>query len=115
MRIRKICGKRDGLVPVSYTHLNIREQMLIYGVDEMDETIQLIKEKKINGSIVCLLYTSVNAVAPGFIQPAMTDTLSEDVQANAKNNIPMKKFGSVQDLSLIHIYWNGWLFNIVLC
>ena len=30
------------------TKYNIREQMLIYGVDEMDETIQLIKEKKIN-------------------------------------------------------------------
>lgn len=34
----------------------IREQMLIYGVDEMDETIQLIKEKKINGSIVVSFY-----------------------------------------------------------
>ena len=33
---------------------------------------------------------NVNAVAPGFIQTAMTDTLSEDVQANDKNNIPMK-------------------------
>ena len=42
---------------------------------------------------------NVNAVAPGFIQTAMTDTLSEDVQANAKNNIPMKKFGSVQDVA----------------
>lgn len=30
--------------------------MLIYGVDEMDETIQLIKEKKINGSIVVSFY-----------------------------------------------------------
>ena len=42
---------------------------------------------------------NVNAVAPGVIQTAMTDTLSEDVQANAKNNIPMKKFGSVQDVA----------------
>ena len=42
---------------------------------------------------------NVNDVAPGFIQTAMTDTLSEDVQANAKNNIPMKKFGSVQDVA----------------
>lgn len=42
---------------------------------------------------------NVNAVAPGFIQTEMTDTLSEDVQANAKNNIPMKKFGSVQDVA----------------
>ena len=42
---------------------------------------------------------NVNAVAPGFIQTAMTDTLSEDVQANVKNNIPMKKFGSVQDVA----------------
>lgn len=38
------------------TKYNIREQMLIYGVDEMDETIQLIKEKKINGSIVVSFY-----------------------------------------------------------
>ena len=42
---------------------------------------------------------NVNAVAPGFIQTAMTDTLSEDVQANAKNNITMKKFGSVHDVA----------------
>ncbi len=42
---------------------------------------------------------NVNAVAPGFIQTAMTDNLSEDVQANARNNIPMKKFGSVQDVA----------------
>ena len=38
------------------TKYNIREQMLIYGVDEMDETIQLITEKKINGSIVVSFY-----------------------------------------------------------
>lgn len=41
----------------------------------------------------------VNAVAPGFIQTAMTEKLSADVQAAAKQSIPMKQFGNVQDVA----------------
>ena len=33
---------------------------------------------------------NVNAVAPGFIQTAMTDTLSEDVQANVRFRLPYR-------------------------
>lgn len=42
---------------------------------------------------------NVNAVAPGFIQTAMTDKLSEDVQQAAKASIPMQHFGSVEDVA----------------
>lgn len=41
----------------------------------------------------------VNAIAPGFIQTEMTSALSEDVMKAAKQNIPMKTFGSVQDVA----------------
>lgn len=42
---------------------------------------------------------NVNAVAPGFIQTAMTDKLSEEVQAAAKSSIPMNAFGTVEDVA----------------
>lgn len=42
---------------------------------------------------------NVNAVAPGFIQTAMTDKLSEDVQNAAKATIPLQHFGSVEDVA----------------
>lgn len=42
---------------------------------------------------------NVNAVAPGFIQTDMTDKLSEEVQAAAKQNIPLQKFGQVEDVA----------------
>ena len=41
----------------------------------------------------------VNAIAPGFIQTAMTDQLSEEAKQAAMNQIPMKRFGSVEDIS----------------
>ncbi|XMB71858.1 3-oxoacyl-[acyl-carrier-protein] reductase [Mycoplasmatota bacterium WC30] len=41
----------------------------------------------------------VNAVAPGFIQTDMTDLLPEQVQENYKNQIPLKRFGSVEDVA----------------
>lgn len=40
-----------------------------------------------------------NAIAPGFIQTDMTDVLSERVQEAAKQQIPLKRFGTVEDVA----------------
>jgi 3-oxoacyl-[acyl-carrier protein] reductase len=40
-----------------------------------------------------------NAVAPGFIQTAMTDKLPEDIKQKMNETIPMKKFGTVDDIA----------------
>ncbi len=42
---------------------------------------------------------TVNAVAPGFIETDMTNALSEDVRTLYMAQIPMKRFGSVQDIA----------------
>lgn len=42
---------------------------------------------------------TVNAVAPGFIQTEMTDVLSETVKAGAAEQIPMKHFGTAEDIA----------------
>ena len=36
--------------------LNVRDSMLIYGVDDMPETIELIKDGQIDGSVVTSFY-----------------------------------------------------------
>jgi 3-oxoacyl-[acyl-carrier protein] reductase len=41
----------------------------------------------------------VNAVAPGFIETAMTDKLSEDVRQGMKQNIPLGRFGKPEDVA----------------
>ncbi|MCP4396077.1 MAG: 3-oxoacyl-[acyl-carrier-protein] reductase [bacterium] len=41
----------------------------------------------------------VNAVAPGFIESAMTQALSEDVRTAYLDAIPLKEFGSAQDVA----------------
>jgi 3-oxoacyl-[acyl-carrier protein] reductase len=41
----------------------------------------------------------VNAVAPGFIQSAMTDTLSEEVRKMYLEQIPLKELGTSQDIA----------------
>lgn len=41
----------------------------------------------------------VNAIAPGFIQTDMTDILSEDVKQNIMNQIPLKRFGNVNEVA----------------
>jgi 3-oxoacyl-[acyl-carrier protein] reductase len=41
----------------------------------------------------------VNAVAPGFIQTAMTDALSDSVKDEMKKAIPLNEFGSPEDVS----------------
>lgn len=42
---------------------------------------------------------NVNAVAPGFIDTAMTQKLGDGVKDAALASIPMKKFGDVQDIA----------------
>jgi 3-oxoacyl-[acyl-carrier protein] reductase len=41
----------------------------------------------------------VNAVAPGFIRTAMTDALTEDVQTQMKQSIPLGRFGEAGDVA----------------
>ena len=40
-----------------------------------------------------------NVVAPGFIETDMTTFLNEDEKAEVSKNIPMKRFGTVQDVA----------------
>lgn len=40
-----------------------------------------------------------NAVAPGFIQTAMTEALSEEVKNQMKSNIPLGQFGTPEDVT----------------
>ncbi len=42
---------------------------------------------------------TVNAVAPGFINTKMTDVLPEEVKNNYMKEIPLKKFGEVEDIA----------------
>ncbi|WP_027625464.1 3-oxoacyl-[acyl-carrier-protein] reductase [Clostridium lundense] len=42
---------------------------------------------------------NVNAVAPGFIETDMTDSLSEKVKEGALANIPLKRFGKAEDIA----------------
>lgn len=42
---------------------------------------------------------TVNAVAPGFIETAMTDVLKETIKDEMKKLIPMGRFGSVEDVA----------------
>ena len=42
---------------------------------------------------------TVSAVAPGFIQTAMTDVLSDEIKEQMKSQIPLGTFGSVQDIA----------------
>ena len=42
---------------------------------------------------------TINAVAPGFIQTAMTDVLSDSVKEEMKRLIPLGRFGRVEDVA----------------
>ena len=42
---------------------------------------------------------TVNAVAPGFIETAMTDVLPENIKEEMKRLIPLGKFGTVDDVA----------------
>jgi 3-oxoacyl-[acyl-carrier protein] reductase len=61
---------------------------------------------------------TVNAIAPGFIQTEMTDVLSDKVKEGLNANIPMKRFGTVEDVAsaayflATHKYITGQVINI---
>jgi len=40
-----------------------------------------------------------NAVAPGFIQSKMTDVLHDDVKKAYMDTIPLKRFGTAEDIA----------------
>ena len=40
-----------------------------------------------------------NAVAPGFIQSKMTDVLPEDVKKAYMETIPLRRFGTAEDIA----------------
>src|SRR5690606_14684363 len=40
---------------------------------------------------------TVNAVAPGFIQTAMTDVLNEDIKTRLQGEIPLGRMGVTED------------------
>jgi 3-oxoacyl-[acyl-carrier protein] reductase len=42
---------------------------------------------------------TVNAVAPGFIQTGMTDVLPEKVKEEVKKQVPLARFGTVEDVA----------------
>ncbi len=42
---------------------------------------------------------TVNAVAPGFIQTNMTDALTDKVKETTLNSIPLKRFGTAEDVA----------------
>lgn len=47
---------------------------------------------------------TVNAVAPGFIETEMTDTLSEDVKQNYLNTIPLKRFAKSEEVAALVLF-----------
>lgn len=50
---------------------------------------------------------TVNAVAPGFIQTDMTDELDEKMQEAIKAQIPLKSFGTVEDIAAAVMFLAG--------
>ena len=49
----------------------------------------------------------VNAVAPGFVQTAMTDSLPEDIKNKALESIPLKRFATVDDIAKAVLFLAG--------
>lgn len=47
---------------------------------------------------------NVNAIAPGFIQTAMTDELSEKVRESIAENIPLRKLGTPEDVAKLVVF-----------
>ena len=42
---------------------------------------------------------TVNAVAPGFIETDMTANLKEQIRDQLKDNVPLKRLGTVEDVA----------------
>jgi 3-oxoacyl-[acyl-carrier protein] reductase len=49
----------------------------------------------------------VNAVAPGFIETKMTEVLTEDIRKKMLEAIPLKRFGSAQDVAKAVLFLAG--------
>ena len=47
---------------------------------------------------------TVNAIAPGFIETDMTNVLSDSVKAKMLENIPLKRFGDVDDVARVAVF-----------
>ncbi len=47
---------------------------------------------------------TVNAIAPGFIQTAMTDVLTDDQKAGILAHIPLGRYGSVDDIASAAVF-----------
>ncbi|MGX7395617.1 3-oxoacyl-[acyl-carrier-protein] reductase [Carnobacterium mobile] len=47
---------------------------------------------------------TVNAIAPGFIETEMTDVLSEKMKEQAVGQIPLKRFGQVEDVARAAVF-----------
>ena len=47
---------------------------------------------------------NVNAVAPGFIQTAMTDELSESIRENIASRIPLNRLGTPEDVAKLVLF-----------
>ncbi len=45
-----------------------------------------------------------NAIAPGFIQTAMTDKLKDEVKNTYLESIPLKRFGQVEDIANLAVF-----------
>jgi 3-oxoacyl-[acyl-carrier protein] reductase len=46
----------------------------------------------------------VNAIAPGFIDTAMTAELSEEVKASMSSRIPLGRFGTGRDVANVVLF-----------
>ena len=49
----------------------------------------------------------VNAIAPGFIQTAMTDSLTDETKAQLEQQIPMQKLGTPEDVANVVVFLSG--------
>ncbi len=48
-----------------------------------------------------------NAIAPGFIQTAMTDKLKDEIKESYMKSIPLGKFGQVEDIANLAVFLSG--------
>ncbi len=48
-----------------------------------------------------------NAIAPGFIQTAMTDKLKEEIREQYRASIPLGRFGQVEDIANLTLFLAG--------
>lgn len=47
---------------------------------------------------------TVNAVAPGYIETAMTDDLSDEAREKMRAMIPLRRFGSARDVAMVVLF-----------